>query len=92
MNVSYWKQWAEAAGIRALKTACQTAIGVIGAASVMGSVDWVTVGSAAALAAVVSVLTSLAGLPEVSEDVDTSDVAAAHDERLDDFAGCDDEA
>ena len=82
MNVPYWKQWAEAAGIRALKTACQTAIGVIGAASVMGSVDWVTVGSAAALAALVSILTSLAGLPEVSEDADTSEVAAAHSEPL----------
>ncbi len=82
MGMVYWKQWAKAAGIRALKTACQTAIGVIGAASVMGSVDWVTVGSAALLAAVVSVLTSLAGLPEVDEAVDTSDVAAAHSDDL----------
>lgn len=84
MNVSYWKQWAQAAAVRAVKTACQTAIGVIGAASVMGSVDWVTVGSAALLAAVVSALTSLAGLPEVSDDadVDTSEVAAAHSDDL----------
>lgn len=65
--MSYWKQWAKAAAVRALKTACQTAIGVIGAASVMGSVDWLTVGSAALLAAVVSILTSLAGLPEVED-------------------------
>lgn len=82
MDMVYWKLWIKAAGVRALKTACQTAIGVIGAASVMGSVDWVTVGSAALLAAVVSVLTSLAGLPEVSEDVDTSEVAAAHSDDL----------
>lgn len=65
--MDYWKQWAKAAGIRAVKTACQTAVGVIGAASVMGGVDWVTAGSAALLAAIVSVLTSLAGLPEVSD-------------------------
>ena len=82
MDMVYWKLWVKAAGIRALKTACQTAIGVIGAASVMGSVDWLTVGSAAALAAVVSVLTSLAGLPEVNEDVDTSEVATAHSEPM----------
>lgn len=84
MDMVYWRQWAKAAGIRAVKTACQTAIGVIGAASVMGSVDWLTVGSAAALAAVVSVLTSLAGLPEVTDDVDvdTADVAAAHGDDL----------
>ena len=84
MDMVYWGQWAKAAGIRAVKTACQTAIGVIGAASVMGSVDWLTVGSAALLAAVVSVLTSLAGLPEVTDDadVDTADVAAAHGDDL----------
>ena len=82
--MTYWKQWAKAAAVRAVKTACQTAVGVIGAASVMGSVDWLTVGSAALLAAVVSVLTSLAGLPEVAEeaDVDTADVAAAHGDDL----------
>ena len=82
--MTYWKQWAKAAAVRAVKTACQTAIGVIGAASVMGSVDWLTVGSAALLAAVVSVLTSLAGLPEVGDDadVDTADVAAAHGDDL----------
>lgn len=84
MSISYWRQWAKAAGVRAVKTACQTAIGVIGAASVMGGVDWLTVGSAALLAAVVSVLTSLAGLPEVTDDadVDTADVAAAHSDDL----------
>ena len=81
--MNYWIIWAKAAGVRAVKTACQTAIGVIGAASVISGVDWLTVGSAALLAAIVSILTSLAGLPEVDAAVDTSDVAAAHSEPLD---------
>lgn len=81
--MDYWKSWAKAALIRALKTACQTAIGVIGAATIMSELDWLTVGSAALLAAIVSILTSLAGLPEVDAAVDTSDVAAAHSEPLD---------
>lgn len=84
--MDYWKQWAKAAAIRAIKTACQTAIGVIGAATIMSELDWLTVGSAALLSAIVSVLTSLAGLPEVGSDdnVDVSDVAAAHSESLGD--------
>ena len=81
--MDYWKSWAKAALIRAIKTACQTAIGVIGAATIMSELDWLTVGSAALLAAIVSILTSLAGLPEVDAAVDTSDVAAAHSEPLD---------
>ena len=81
--MDYWKSWAKAAIIRAIKTACQTAIGVIGAATIMSELDWLTVGSAALLAAIVSLLTSLAGLPEVDAAVDTSDVAAAHNEPLD---------
>lgn len=59
------KQWAKAAGVRALKTAAQAALGVIGASAAMGEVVWPLVGSAALLAAIVSVLTSLAGVPEV---------------------------
>lgn len=81
--MDYWKSWAKAALIRAIKTACQTAIGVIGAATIMSELDWLTVGSAALLAAIVSILTSLAGLPEVDAAVDTSDVATAHSEPLD---------
>lgn len=56
--------WAKAAAIRAVKTAAQAAIGAIGAATIMGAVDWPVVASTALLAAVVSVLTSLAGIPE----------------------------
>lgn len=63
-----WKTWAKAAGIRAVKTVAQTAVGVIGASAVMGDVNWITVASASALAGVLSVLTSVAGLPEVKEE------------------------
>lgn len=57
--------WIKAAGIRAIKTCAQTAIGVIGASYVMADVNWTMVGSAALLSGIVSILTSTAGLPEV---------------------------
>lgn len=60
-----WKAWWKAAGVRALKTVAQTAIGCIGAGAVLSDVSWPVVGSAAVLAGVVSLLTSVAGLPEV---------------------------
>lgn len=62
------KNWWIAAGTRAIKTVCQTAVGVIGASALMTEVDWVVVGSAAALAGIVSLLTSIAGLPEVNAE------------------------
>ena len=65
------KQWFIAAGIRALKTFAQTAIATIGTATVLGGVDWLMVGSASVLAALLSVLTSIVGLPEVSTESDT---------------------
>lgn len=58
-------RWWKAAGVRAIKTFAQTAVASIGTAAVLGAVDWVMVGSASALAAVLSLLTSVAGLPEV---------------------------
>ena len=61
------KTWAKAAGIRALKTVAQTAVAMIPAAVTIGAVDWKTVVGTAVLAGVVSVLTSIAGLPEVKE-------------------------
>ena len=60
-------EWWKKAGIRALKTFCQTAIASIGCAMVMEEVNWLMVGSASLLAAILSLLTSLAGLPEVTE-------------------------
>ena len=65
-----WKLWARAAAIRAVRTFAQTAVGLIPAAVTIAQVDWKTVLGAAALAAVVSVATSLAGLPEVKEDAE----------------------
>ncbi len=63
------KQWWRAAGIRALKTCAQTAVALIGTNAIgVTGVDWVGVASGAALAGIVSMLTSVAGLPEVDED------------------------
>ena len=62
------KQWIKAAGIRAIKTVAQTAVAMIGTSVVISEVDWVMVASASALAAVLSLLTSVAGLPEVKEE------------------------
>lgn len=59
------KLWFKAAGIRALKTICQTAIATIGTAAVMDQVNWIAVLSASVLAGILSLLTSVAGLPEV---------------------------
>lgn len=62
---SYWKDWLKAAGIRAIKTLAQTAIASIGVAAVLSEVDWVAVASASVLAGLLSLLTSVAGLPEL---------------------------
>ena len=62
------KTWLKAAGIRAIKTVAQTAVATIGTAAALGEVDWIMVGSAALLAGVLSLLTSVAGLPELKED------------------------
>lgn len=60
-----FKAWFKAAGVRAVKTVAQTAIATIGTSAVMGEVNWLMVGSAALLAGILSLLTSIAGLPEV---------------------------
>ena len=65
-NITNPKWWA-AAGVRALKTVAQTAIATIGTCALMSDINWVAVGSAALVAGILSLLTSLAGLPEVDE-------------------------
>ena len=64
------KKWLKCAGIRAIKTIAQTAVATIGTSTVLGNVDWIMVASASCLAGVLSILTSIAGLPEVKESGD----------------------
>ena len=64
-NKEYWNEWTKAAGVRAIKTVAQTAIATIGTSAVIGDVNWMMVGSASALAGILSILTSIAGLPEM---------------------------
>ena len=63
-----FKKWVKCAGIRAIKTVAQSAVATIGTSAVIGDVDWIMVASASALAGILSILTSIAGLPEVKED------------------------
>ena len=65
VNIKNWKTLAKAAGLRAVKTVAQTAVATIGTAAVLGAVDWRMVVSASVLAGALSLLTSVAGLPEV---------------------------
>lgn len=65
MEIVIFKKWIKAAGIRAVKTFAQAAVAMIGTAVVLGDVNWISVLSAAALAAILSLFTSIAGLPEL---------------------------
>lgn len=67
MKNLFTRNWATAAGVRALKTMAQTAVATIGTTAVIQDVNWLLVGSASVLAGILSILTSLAGLPEVEE-------------------------
>lgn len=67
-NKEYWINWAKAAGVRAVKTVAQTFVATIGTAAVLQEVNWVMVLSASVLAGVISLATSVAGLPEVSAE------------------------
>lgn len=66
---NYWIDWLKAAGIRAVKTIAQTAIAMISVGTVMSDVNWIQVGSAALLAGILSLLTSIAGIPEVDKSL-----------------------
>lgn len=68
MTKAKFLKWAKAAGIRAVKTLAQTAVATIGTTAVIAEVDWLMVASASALAALLSLLTSVAGLPEVKNE------------------------
>lgn len=65
-NKEYWIKWAKAAGVRAVKTVAQTLVATIGTATAMGTVDWQMVLSTSVLAGVLSIATSVAGIPEVA--------------------------
>ena len=67
-NRERFKKWMKAAGMRAIKTVAQTAVATIGTAALLGEVPWIAVLSASALAGILSLLTSVAGLPELKED------------------------
>ena len=65
MDKEYWLKWIKAAGIRAIKTVAQTAVGMITVGAAISEINWVYVASVSAVAGVASLLTSLAGIPEV---------------------------
>lgn len=71
---NYWKKWIKAAAVRAVKTVAQTAVATVGTAVAMGEVNWISVGSAALLAGVLSLMTSVAGLPEVQVEDPGTDI------------------
>lgn len=71
-TAEYWKSWIKAAGIRAIKTVAQTAVATIGSSAVLGDVSWGMVASAAALSGILSLLTSVAGLPEIKDTTDST--------------------
>ena len=72
MSTKHWTAWLKAAAVRAVKTVAQTAVATIGTSAVLGDVNWLAVVSASALAGILSLLTSVAGLPELNISTDYS--------------------
>ena len=72
VNKEYFVKWIKAAGIRAVKTVAQTAVATIGTSVLIGDVNWVVVASASALSGILSLLTSVAGLPELKDGENAS--------------------
>ena len=81
------KEWLKAAGIRALKTVAQTAIAAIGTSYALGDVNWTLVLSASVLAGILSLLTSVAGIPEVDNGASPLDAKHAKEEDIDEYEG-----
>lgn len=76
-----WKQWAKCAGIRAARTVAQTAIATIGTSAVLSEVNWLMILSASVLAGIVSLLTSVAGLPELKTETEAGKTEEADEEK-----------
>ena len=77
-----YKKWLKCAGIRAIKTVAQTAIATIGVSTVMSDVNWIAVGSASLLAGILSLLTSVSGLPEVNDGQVVKPIESVSEEAL----------
>ncbi len=82
-----WKAWLKAAGVRSVKTVAQTAIATIGTAAALGQVDWMFVLSASVLAGLLSLLTSVAGLPEVDNGASPLDGKHVKEDSVGDYKG-----
>ena len=74
MNNIFTLEWLKAAGMRAIKTIAQTAVASIGVSATMGAVDWITVISTSVLAGILSMLTSITGLPEIKAEEDNNEM------------------
>lgn len=81
------KEWLKCAGIRAIKTVAQTAVATIGVSAVMSDVNWLAVGSASLLAGILSLLTSVSGLPEVNDGQVVKSIESVSEEALNQLSG-----
>ena len=82
-----FKEWFKCAGIRSIKTVTQTAVATIGVSAVMSDVNWLAVGSASLLAGILSLLTSISGLPEVDDGQVVNSIESVSEEALNQLSG-----